>query len=270
LVPPLLVPEAARPHVGSADVDLCLSVAITAGGTRHYYKSIEEAISPYFEPFESQFRWRKKSGVPGIPLLVDFMAPESEATQLDDGTLRPESEAAAANIGLRPFPLRAGPLVDADAETRLLSGVPLVYREGARADVRLRHAGPVGFLAAKADALDRRNDAKDGYDVSWWCIHARSSPEQVAQAVIDRPTFRDPFFQESVAQLKAAFRAPDYIGPDGYARVVNPDVGPGDETFEQDRNAAWNAVSRVVKILAENLWSESDASTPLREPPRRS
>jgi hypothetical protein len=39
MVPPLLVPEAAHLHIGSADVDLCLSVAITDGATREYNRS---------------------------------------------------------------------------------------------------------------------------------------------------------------------------------------------------------------------------------------
>jgi hypothetical protein len=34
MVPPLLVPHASAPHVGSTDIDLCLSVAITEGATR--------------------------------------------------------------------------------------------------------------------------------------------------------------------------------------------------------------------------------------------
>jgi len=40
LVPPLLVPAAATAHVGSRDIDFCLSVALTQGATREYYKSI--------------------------------------------------------------------------------------------------------------------------------------------------------------------------------------------------------------------------------------
>jgi len=50
LAPPLLVPEAADRHVGSADVDLCLSVAITRGATRKYYESIQAVIERYYCP----------------------------------------------------------------------------------------------------------------------------------------------------------------------------------------------------------------------------
>lgn len=260
LVPPLLVPDAIDPHLGSADIDLSLSVAITAGATREYYKSIEKIIDPYFEPVESGFRWRKKHGVPGVPVLIDFLGPEIETTVLSDGTLKLEDESAAANTGsrLRPFPLSAGRLVDKDALSTLLEDVELVYRQGTHADVEIRHAGPVGFLASKADALDSRDGPKDGYDVSWWCINAKSTPEDVAQLVLDRPAFADPYFQESVAKLAKAFRAPTYVGPSGYAQERNPNRGPGDSAFDEDRNRSFVAVSAVIEVLRANLWQEPE------------
>lgn len=88
LAPPLLVPEAADAHIGSADIDLCLSLTITGGATREYYRSIEEALEPYFEPERSSgFRWRKKDSAPGLPLILDFLAPVAEDdTLLADGT----------------------------------------------------------------------------------------------------------------------------------------------------------------------------------------
>jgi hypothetical protein len=66
LVPPLLVPEPRTPHRGSADIDLSVSLAITKGETSEYYRSLEAAIEPFFEPFEAGFRWRKRDGVAGV------------------------------------------------------------------------------------------------------------------------------------------------------------------------------------------------------------
>jgi hypothetical protein len=256
LVPPLLCPRAAEPHLGSADVDLCLSVAITKGQTSEYYRSVEQCIEPYFESIGSGFRWRKREGVGGVPLLVDFLGPEVEATPLDDGTLRLEEDTAAENTGarLRPFPLAAAELVDADAMASTIEGVRLIYRPGVRADVEIRHAGPVGFLASKADALASRDDPKDGYDISWWCLHAASSAEEVAAVVTARPRFEDPYFQESVAKLESAFRAPDYVGPSGYARERTPNLSPGDGAYDSDCNAAYAIVSGVVRRLRDGLW----------------
>lgn len=177
LVPPLLVPDPPDPHIGSGDVDFCLSVAITQGATREYYRSIQATIEPYFEPVTGTggFRWRKRYGVGGLPLLVDFLAPGDDGTPLADGTRQLHDETAAANAGpqLRPLPIRSGRLVDEDAISASVNGVDLIYRSNARADVVIRHAGPVGFLAAKADALHGRDEPKDGYDVSWWCRQRR-------------------------------------------------------------------------------------------------
>lgn len=258
LVPPLLVPQAADGHIGSADIDLCLSLTITDGATREYYRSIEEALAPYFEPERSSgFRWRKKDTAPGLPLILDLLAPLAESdTLLADGTRRLDEETAAKNAGprLRPLPIRAGGLIDQDALTNILEGIQLVYRPGVRADVQIRYAGPVGFLAAKADALAGRDDSKDGYDISWWCLNARPSGAEVAALVTERPAFKQTLFQESVAQLHAAFRAPDYPGPDGYAREKHPDLQPGDEEYEQARNVAYTVTSEIIEILKQHLW----------------
>jgi hypothetical protein len=258
LVPPLLVPDAKDAHLGSADIDFCLSVAITQGETRQYYKSLEELIEPYFElAGHSGFRWRKKAGVAGLPILIDFLAPAGEEwTAVADGARELGDETAAANAGLhlRPFPIRSGELIDGDAVTNTIADVDLIYRPGARADVEVRHAGPVGFLAAKADAFAGRNDTKDGYDVSWWFLNANGSAKEVAQLVIERLAFKDELFQESVAELQSAYKGPEHVGPDGYAREKFPDLASGDETFEQARNTAYLRGSQVITILRENLW----------------
>lgn len=258
LVPPLLVPEAPDPHRGSADIDLSLSMAITKGETSQYYRSLEKIIEPYFEPFEAGFRWRKREGVGGVRLLVDFMGPEAEATQLADGTLQLEDPVAAENTGvvLRPYPLSAAALVEEDARAVEIEHVALVYKEGVHADVTIRHTGPVGFLASKADAFETRSDDKDGYDVSWVCLHAGESPEEVATWVTDCPAFKSEYFQESVAKLQKAFREVDYPAPSGYASEMNPNVAPGDDAYERDRNAAFLRVSKVIEILRERLWDE--------------
>jgi len=262
LVPPLLLPESPQPHRGSADIDLVLSVAITKGETAEYYESLEESIRPYFEPAGSGFRWRKRKGAPGISLLVDFLGPEAEATTLEDGTLLPEDATAAANTGevLRPLPLAAARLVDADAETRVVEGVPLVFDPGVRADVKVRHAGPVGLLASKANAFETRSDSKDGYDVSWWCINGGEDPAAVARLVTERPAYRDPDFAEALAILRSAFRERDFPGPSGYAQEMNPTAGPGDEAYERDRNRAFLTVSGVLEKLLAELWQPDEVS----------
>lgn len=259
LVPPLLVPESPNPHRGSADIDLSLSMAITKGETSEYYRSLEAAIEPYFEPFEAGFRWRKREGVAGVRLLVDFMGPETEATQLADGTLQLEDSVAAGNTGvvLRPYPLSAAAIVEEDARSVEIERVALVYEKGVHADVTIKHTGPVGFLASKADAFTSRSHAKDGYDVSWVCLNAGHSPEEVAAWITACPAFKNEYFQESVAKLLKVFRENTYVGPSGYAKEMNPGRDADDEAYVRDRNAAYLRVSKVLEILRGQLWDEA-------------
>ncbi len=252
------MPEAPNPHRGSADIDLSLSMAITRGETSEYYRSLEAAIEPYFEPFGAGFRWRKRDGAPGVGLLVDFMGPDAEATHLDDGTLQPEDPVAVDNTGavLRLYPLSAATIVEEDARSAEIERVPLVYEDGVHADVTIRHTGPVGFLASKADAFTTRSHAKDGYDVSWVCLNAAESPEEAASWVTDCPAFKNEYFAESVDKLNKVFKEVTYPGPSGYAREMNPNRGPGDDAYDRDRNAAYLRVSRVLKLLRDRLWDE--------------
>jgi hypothetical protein len=263
LVPPLLAPDPPAAHLGSADIDLCLSVAIVDGATREYYRSIAEQLEPWFALTPpSGFRWTKRTDAPGLAVTVDFLAPAAEhGEQRSDGSRPLDDETAARNAGtlLRPFPIRTGALIGRDAVATVVEGVELLYRPGVRADVRIRHAGPVGFLAAKADALDGRDDSKDGYDVAWWCLNAAARSADVAELVLARPAFADPLFLESIALLQRAFRAPDYPGPDGYARELYPHLEAGDEDYELARNAAFASVSELLEVLTPRLWDGSEA-----------
>jgi hypothetical protein len=92
------------------------------------------------------YRWRKRPDAPGLPLIVDFLAAKTEDTAVSpDGSIEPVSELVASNLGVRltPFAIRAGHLVDEDAETLTVENVDLLYHR-AVADVDVRYAGPSG------------------------------------------------------------------------------------------------------------------------------
>jgi len=257
MVPPLLVPNAPIAHLGSADIDFCLSVAMTEGATRQYAASLQELIAPHFESASlAGHRWRKRPDAPGLPLIVDFLAAKTEETAVSpEGAIEPVSETVEQNLGvqLTPFAIRAGRIVDEDAETITVEDVDLLY-DRATADVDMRHAGPVGFLMAKADALFDRNETKDGYDVAWWCLNAAPTSKAVAEIVLTRPAYRNELFPEAVAELRRAFKTPDAPGPHGYATETHPDLKPGAPDYDVARNEGYTAVSTVVDELAASLW----------------
>lgn len=86
------------------------------------------------------------------------------------------------------------------------------------------------------------------------CLNAAKSPEAVADWITDCPAFKNEDFQESVDKLQKAFKEVAYPGPSGYAKEMNPELSPGDDAYEGDRNAAYLRVSRVLAILRDRLW----------------
>jgi len=61
LVPGLLVLDPGpghQPHIGTADVDVCLSVALVEGDTAQYERIEAGLRTAGFEPFESTFAWK--------------------------------------------------------------------------------------------------------------------------------------------------------------------------------------------------------------------
>jgi hypothetical protein len=185
--------------------------------------------------------------------LVQLLAIDG-ARQLDDDTA-----GANAGVKLRPFPVRCGELIDLDAETTTYEGVELVYRPGVKARIHLRHAGSVGFLAAKAEALNGRDDPKDGYDIGWWCLHAAPNANAVAELLTSRPGWIHPFVPEAIAMLKDSFLERDYPGPSGYATESHPDSESGDRDFETARTQAFVRVNQVLKRLEESIvWTPDE------------
>lgn len=92
-------------------------------------------------------------------------------------------------------------------------------------------------------------------------MYADETPDAVASLVIDRAAFRNPYFQDTVAKLRSAFKEPDYPGPSGYAKEMNPDSAPGDDEFDRNRNGAFLAVSRVLDRLLERFWEAAEGET---------
>ncbi len=263
MVPPLLVESPEEPHAGTADIDLCLSVALTAGATNEYYKSIEERISPFFEPADgSSFRWKKKDSTPGHRLLVDFLGPEVFGESDADGMRALSDETAVRNVGprLRPYGIKAAELIEIDAEIDEVD-VKLLYKSPTtRAKVTVRHAGPVGFLAAKAFALDNRDEDKDGYDVAWFCINADPDPVKVAKILTARPAFHHPLVPEALELLLKAFSDGTYQGPTGYASIVTPNPDPKSDDFARHRHEAYLATSAVLDELRRSITWEKVAA----------
>ena len=172
LVPGLLVPvldPGLEPHVGSGDIDLCLSVALIEGDTATYERIETVLKRGGFVEGDASFQWRRGSG---LPLTIEFFCPASEERPAGR-MFRPaaaENPVGKHNLGgrLSAYSLDAGNLLTTDVEV-IMRELPLPGNKGA-ARVELKVTGPLGFLVAKSQALigpTSRDKPKDAYDIVW-------------------------------------------------------------------------------------------------------
>ena len=230
LVPGLLVPvldPGIEPHVGTADIDLCLSVALVEGDTEAYER-IETILKRLgFQEGNASFQWRRRTG---MALTVEFFCPAGD--QRPPGQMfRPTAAANPTgkhNFGgrLSALALNAGALLTTDVET--IDRRFVLPQHKGTLDMQLRITGPLAFLVAKVDALRGRDKPKDAYDIVWLIESWPGGPASAAAAFATRSAYRKPEVTVALDALANAFSTPEDIGPRSYARFLatNPREEP--------------------------------------------
>jgi hypothetical protein len=229
LVPGLLVPvldPGIEPHVGTADIDLCLSVALVEGDTATYERM--EAVLKVlgFEEGDASFRWRRRTGV---PLTIELFCPADEGRPAGRA-FRPasaENPTGKHNLGghLSALALDAGDLLTTDVE--LIDRIVTLPDNKGTVEMTLRVTGPLAFLVAKAQALvgpTARDKPKDAYDIVWLIESWPGGPTEAARTFGDRPLYGSAKVQAALRAIARAFERTDSVGPRSYARFVATSV----------------------------------------------
>ncbi|GAB3071199.1 nucleotidyl transferase AbiEii/AbiGii toxin family protein [Nocardioides zeae] len=246
LVPSLLVPvldAGVEPHVGTADVDLCLSVALVEGDTGTYQR-IEAVLKELqFAQGDDTFRWVRRHG---FPMTVEFFCPAGPGRPAGRAW-RPkaaENPIGKQNMGgrLSALSLEAGALLTSDVEV-VERDIELPGGKG-RVRFSFRVTGPVAFLVAKVQALHERDKPKDAYDIVWLIESWPGGPAAAAAAFAARPAFGATEVAPQIELLRRAFADRDSVGARSYARFLAS--APGDEALLELR-----AVGAVAEFLAE-------------------
>ena len=226
LVPGLLVPvldPGIEPHVGTADIDLCLSVALVEGDTEAYERIETVLKSLGFHEGDASFRWQRHAD---IGFTVEFFCPAGE--QRPPGRVfRPalaDNPTGKHNFGgrLSALALDAGELLTTDIEV-IHPSVVLPENKG-MLDMDLRVTGPLAFLTAKIDALRGRDKPKDAYDIVWLIESWPGGPTAAAQSFSQRPVFQRSEVVTALEAIRDAFAAGDRVGARSYARFLATDA----------------------------------------------
>jgi hypothetical protein len=222
LVPGLLIPvldPGIEPHTGTADIDLCLSVALVEGDTEAYVR-IETTLKQLgFQEGDTSFRWHRRTGT---NLTVEFFCPASEHRPAGR-VFRPsqaENPTGKHNLGghLSALALDAGQLLTTDVE--IIHRTFVLPQDKGTLAMDLKVTGPLAFLAAKINALHGRDKPKDAYDIVWLIESWPDGPAAAAASFAQRPAYHQPGIANALNTIRDAFAAPDRIGPRSYARFL--------------------------------------------------
>jgi hypothetical protein len=252
LVPGLLVldPGPGRAaHVGTTDLDFCLSLALVEGDTAEYERIETSLRAAGYQPTDATFCWQRETG---LRLKAEFFCPATGTRPA--GTLfRPKAVGAPVvkhNMGprLSAMALEAGAAISDDTQV-VPREVDLPDGAG-RISYEFRVTGLAGFLVAKTGALTERDKPKDAYDIVWLLEAWPGGPQQAAEAAQNSPAYQRSDTQRALARLAREFADPGRVGPRAYARfMATPETSP-DDIARMARQAS-GAVRTFVTALTD-------------------
>jgi hypothetical protein len=250
LVPGLLVPvldPGIEPHVGTADIDLCLSVALVEGDTETYERLEAVLKGLGFEEGDASFRWHRRSG---LPLTVEFFCPASDDRPAGRA-FRPaaaDNPTGKHNLGgrLSALALQAGDVLTTDVEI-ITRTVSLPDGKGT-VDTTFRVTGPLAFLVAKSQAIvgpTARDKPKDAYDIVWLIESWPNGPAGAASDFSARAVYQRDEVKTALDDIAIAFSSVEHVGARSYARFVATSM---DEEPQLERRAV-GAIAEFVGSL---------------------
>lgn len=248
VVPSLLVLDPpAEPHLGTGDLDVCLSLAIITGDTAEYERLEIALTAAGYGPTDQSFRWRQRDG---LHLEVEFFCAASDDRPAGK-MFRPKATSnptAKHNFGpkLTAIALAAGAVIEADVH-EVEVDVDMPYAAG-RTRFPFRVTGLLGFLAAKTAALTGRDKPKDAYDIVWILENWPGGPAAAATAIRNSPAFGRADASQMVDRLFEEFSSLDRLGPSSFVRFLAPATATQDERVRRARQAL-GAVSELQTAL---------------------
>jgi hypothetical protein len=199
------LPEGARAHIGTTDIDLVIGLAL-GDETPETYRTLQNNLEKaHFEQLEPSFRWARD--VDGISVVVEFLC---ETDKVGPGRIyRPKGEHTGAKLGA--FNVRGAHLVRDDfIEGERLDG-------GGRSRVTVRVAGVLPYTVLKILSFQDRHENKDPYDMVFTLLNHEGGPRNAGRTAAGSPVARYEQVDQALALLAGRFSDVDQDGPSAYA-----------------------------------------------------
>jgi len=233
-VPPLLMPEVAVQHCGTADIDLALNIDEQPADT---YSRFRETLlrHGYAEGEQPYIFFRDVPTGDGDSILVevDFLAAEYGGTGKSHRTQHFDDA--------RPRKARGCDLAFTDyLEIEVKGTLP----EGGQDSQTIKICNVASFLVMKSIALNDRLKPKDAYDIYFVISKYDGGVEAIAEKL--RPIMSNALVREALGYLRKGFESVDHFGPgmvSDFEEIDDP------EEIARVRRDAFERVNHLLAAL---------------------
>ena len=207
------LPEGARPHVGTTDVDLVIGLAV-GDESPEAYRTLENNLKKADFKAESSFRWLKN--VEGVTVIVEFLC---ETDQVEPGKIFKPREGTGSGLGA--FNVRGAQLVTRDYMERVIEAERL--DDGGLSTVTVRVADILSYTVLKILAFQDRHENKDSYDLIYCLLNFGEGPEDAGRAAAQSAIRGEPQVRDALQLLAERFESADHDGPHAYGMFLADD-----------------------------------------------
>jgi hypothetical protein len=205
------LPEGARAHVGTTDIDLIIGLAL-GDETPETYRTLQNNLEKaHFDQKEPSFRWARD--VDGVTVLVEFLC---ETDEVEPGRIFRPGEFTGSRLGA--FNVRGAHLVREDFVERDIEGERLDDDGHSRVTVRVANVLPYSVL--KILAFQDRHENKDAYDLVFTLLNHEGGSRAAGRAASVSAVARHPQVEEALALLQERFSNAAKDGPYAYASFL--------------------------------------------------
>ncbi|MGH7777413.1 MAG: hypothetical protein ACREPI_09580 [Candidatus Dormibacterales bacterium] len=230
------LPEGARGHVGTTDVDLIIGLALGDEAPETYLTLQNNLDSANFRQQEPSFRWSRE--VDGGTVILEFLC---ETDQVEPGRIfRPKGEGTGSKLGA--FNVRGAHLARDDFIERDIDGERL--DGGGRSRITVRVANVLPYAVLKVLAFQDRHENKDAYDLVFTFLNFQNGPRGAGAAARPSRVASHPQVEESLRLLEERFSDPGQDGPSAYGLFL---ATRGDT--EEEARLRREAVATVREFL---------------------
>lgn len=209
------LPDGARAHVGTTDVDLIIGLALGDEVPETYRTLHNNLNNAGFEQMEPSFRWSRT--VDGARVHVEFLC---ETDQVAPGLIFRPREGTGSSVGA--FNVRGAQLATRDYIERTIEAERL--DDGGSSAVTVRVAGLLTYTVLKILAFQDRHENKDAYDLVFVIANYPGGPIAAGRASAASPVAGHSQVAEAIALLAARFADAGHDGPRAYASfLTDPD-----------------------------------------------